>query len=278
MQSGAKLPKKTFVLALDDSGTRHPDKDPVILPAHGNDWFAMGGILFAEEDENIIRGKHSAFCSAWGIEVPLHSSEIRAKSNSFSFLGKLSPSEFDKFQYELTNFLTGIPVLGHACIIDRPGYNARYRDKYGRERWLLCKSAFSIVVERSAKYISAQSGRMRVFVERSDKHTDKTIKTYYDDMRGVGMPFSQGNSERYVPAEATLLKDTLFEFRIKYKTSPLMQIADLFLWPLAMAAYKPDCKPFKALLEKGLIIDCAVAGQEATLGLKHYCFDNKKPG
>lgn len=272
------MPKKTFVLALDDSGTRHPDKDPGVLPAHGNDWFSIGGVLFAEEDEELIRGKHSAFCSVWGIDAPLHSAEIRAKSNSFAFLGELSPGEFGRFQSELTDFLTSIPVLGHACIVDRPGYNALYREQYGRARWLLCKSAFSIVVERSAKYISAQDGRMRVFVERSDKNTDKTIKGYYDNMRGNGMPFSKDNSEKYIPAESPLLRDTLFEFRIKKKTSPLMQIADLFVWPLSMSAYKPDCKPFKALLEKGLVIDCAVPGEETTLGLKHYCFDNKKPG
>lgn len=277
-QDGVNLPKKTFILALDDSGTRHPDKNPGVLPAHGNDWFSIGGVLFAEDDEGLIRGKHSAFCSMWGIDAPLHSSEIRAKSSAFAFLGDLSPADFSKFQSELTNFLTDIPVLGHACIVDRPGYNARYREKYGRERWLLCKSAFSIVVERSAKYVFSQDGRLRVLAERSDKKTDKTIKGYYEDMRGNGMPFSKGNSEKYVPAETQLLRDTLFEFRIKHKSSPLIQIADLFLWPLSMSAYKPDCKPFKALQEKGLVIDCAVPGQEATLGLKHYCFDNKKPG
>lgn len=119
---------------------------------------------------------------------------------------------------------------------------------------------------------------MRVFVERSDKKTDRTIKGYYDDMRGNGMPFSKDNSEKYGPAQSQMLQDSLFEFRLKEKTSPLMQIADLFLWPLSMSAYNPDCKPFKALLEKGLVINCAVPGQEHTLGLKHYCFDNKKPG
>ena len=272
------MPKKTFVLALDDSGTRHPNKNLGNLPAHGNDWFSIGGVLFAEEDEGLIRDTCSAFCSSWGIDAPLHSSEIRAKSNSFAFLGDLNPADFGRFQSELTDFLTSIPVLGHACIVDRPGYNARYREKYGRERWLLCKSAFSIVVERSAKYIAAKEGRLRVFVERSDKKTDSTIRSYYDDMRGSGMPFSKDNSEKYAPAKSSLLTDTLFEFRIKHKASPLMQIADLFLWPLSMSAYNPECKPFKALLEKGLVIDCAVPGEDASLGLKHYCFDNKKPG
>jgi Protein of unknown function (DUF3800) len=272
------LAKKTYILALDDSGTRHPDRNHGNQPAHGHDWFAIGGVLFAEDDEPLIRDKHAAFCEAWAIEAPLHSSEIRAKSKSFAFLGDLSPKEMEDFQSQLTDFITSLPVLGHACVVDRPGYNARYFDKYGRERWLLCKSAFSIVVERCTKYIASQNGRLRVFVERSDKKTDRTIKGYYDDMRGAGMPFSKDNSEKYVPAGEALLKDTLFEFRTKYKTSPLVQVADLFLWPLAMSAYNPDCRPFKALLDKRLIIDCVLPVEVKNLGVKHYCFDNKKPG
>lgn len=272
------MPKKTYVLALDDSGTRHPDRGPGPLPAHGNDWFSMGGILFAEEDEELIRGKHAAFCASWGIDAALHSSEIRAKSSAFAFLGDLKQPDFERFNSELAEFLTTIPVLGHACIIDRPGYNARYREKYGRERWSLCKSSFMIVVERSVKYVADLDGRLRVYVERSDKKTDKTIKDYYNDMRGKGMPFSETTSEKYSPAESALLKETLFEFRIKNKSSALMQIADLYLWPLSLAAYKPDCRPYKALLDGERIIDCAVPGREQSLGLKHYCFDNKKPG
>jgi hypothetical protein len=272
------LPKKTYILALDDSGTRHPDKNPGLLPAHGNDWFSIGGVLFAEDDEKLIRDRHSTFCSAWGIDAPLHSVEIRAKSSAFAFLGELSQVDFQRFQVELTNFLTTIPVLGHACVVDRPGYNARYREEYGRERWLLCKSAFSIVVERSAKFVAAQGGRLRVLVERSDKKTDNAIFEYYEDMRGNGMPFNKNNSDKYDPAESTLLKDTLFEFRLKNKSSALMQIADLYLWPMSMSAYNPDCKPFRALIDNGLVIDCAVPGEEASLGLKYFCFDNKKPG
>ncbi len=45
------MPTKTFVLALDDSGTRHPDRVVGAVPSHGNDWFSIGGVLFAEDDE-----------------------------------------------------------------------------------------------------------------------------------------------------------------------------------------------------------------------------------
>ena len=52
---------------------------------------------------------------------------------------------------DLTSMLTSIPVIGLACVIDRPGYDARYREQYGRNQWQLCKTACSIAVERAAK-------------------------------------------------------------------------------------------------------------------------------
>src|SRR3990172_3378290 len=91
---------------IDDSGTRHPDRHP----GHSdhNDWFALGGVLIRESDEGDPRIRHERFC------------------------------------HELERVLLPIHVLGLACVIDRPGYNARYEEKYGRMRWSLCKSAFSI--------------------------------------------------------------------------------------------------------------------------------------
>jgi hypothetical protein len=42
------------------------------------------------------------------------------------------------------------PALGLACVIDRPDYNHRYKEKYADERWSLCKTAFTIAVERAS--------------------------------------------------------------------------------------------------------------------------------
>jgi hypothetical protein len=60
-------------------------------------------------------------------------------------------------RYEL---MSASPFLGFACVIDRPGYNARYREKYGREQWSLCKTAFSELVERAAKYAQGAGYRL----------------------------------------------------------------------------------------------------------------------
>ena len=36
---------------IDDSGTRHPDKKSGRRPAHGYDYFSLGGVLVNEKDE-----------------------------------------------------------------------------------------------------------------------------------------------------------------------------------------------------------------------------------
>jgi hypothetical protein len=267
------------VLALDDSGTRHPDRKPGKKPDHGYDWFALGGIIFDEDDENEIRDLHSTFMDRWGITKPLHSVEIRAKTSNFAFLGVLESTEAVRFYEELYQLMRSVPVLGHACVVDRPQYNARYFEKYGSQRWLLCKSAFAIVLERSAKYARTKEAKLRVQIEQSDKFTDKTIKSYYDDIKAEGMPFAKDTSSKYKPANQSDLGSTLYEFRTKKKTSPLMQLADLFLWPLCMGGYNAECRPYARLVADKKVIDCVLEHQDLDgLGVKYYCFDNKKPG
>lgn len=268
-------PKKNYLLCLDDSGTRHPTRNPGRKPKHGYDWFSLGGILLAEEDEQEVRDKHFKFCQDWQIQAPLHSSEIRAKSSAFSFIGAMESSEQERFYEELYVLMRDIPVFGMGCVVDRPGYNARYLEKYDEQkRWLLCKSAFSIVVERAAKYVASQNGRMRAYVERSDKKTDRRMREYFDEMRGVGMPFNAQNSAKYEPAESNFLKETLFEFRAKQKSSPLMQLADLYVWPISMGGYNEDCRPFARLKGDRKLFDCLLSDDELSKqGIKYYCFD-----
>lgn len=46
---------------LDDSGVRHPDHAPGKRAAHGYDWFALGGVLVKQKDEDAARTLHKAF-------------------------------------------------------------------------------------------------------------------------------------------------------------------------------------------------------------------------
>jgi hypothetical protein len=166
------------------------------------------------------------------------------------------------------------PVLGIACTIDRPGYNHRYREKYGRQRWQLCKTAFSITVERAAKHARKQGCKLRVHVERGDKKTDRIVKAYYDNLKAEGMPFAGDTSGKYAPLTAEQFRETLYEFRTKKKSSPMAQLADLYLWPMAIGGYDKANRPYSRLISDKKLIDCQLQKEEIEhLGCKYSCFD-----
>ncbi len=137
---------------MDDSGTRHPDRRPGWPSEHKYDWFGLGGILLKEEEEDELRTLYKDFCAKWQITYPLHSSEIRGKTKKFFWLRKIDEELQLEFYQDLSNLMGSVPAVGHACVIDRPGYNHRYRERYGTQRWSLCKTAFSISVERAVKF------------------------------------------------------------------------------------------------------------------------------
>lgn len=262
---------------LDDSGTRHPDHDPGKRPAHAFDWFALGGILVKDSDEPTARELHDAFCRKWGLTCPIHSVEVRARNKGFLWLERRPQRDKEIFYEDLYQLLREIPVVGLACVIDRPGYNARYREKYGRQRWSLCKSAFTISVERAAKYARSLNYRLRVLPERCNKKEDGILKGYYNDLKTTGQPFDPNTSEKYRPLNAEEFKQTLLEFSPKMKTSPMAQFADLYLWPICMGGYNPDTRPYKRLREDGKLIECVVKQDDwPMLGTKYYCFDTQQ--
>ena len=120
-------------------------------------------------------------------------------------------------------------------------------------------TAFTVVVERAAKFARGRGCRLRVHVERSDRSTDRRLQSYYEDMRSVGHPFNRDNAAKYAPLSADSLRATLLEFRTKQKTSPLIQIADLCLWPRCTGGYAPDNRSFAALRTVGTLIDSPAA-------------------
>ncbi|MCH9000855.1 MAG: DUF3800 domain-containing protein [Proteobacteria bacterium] len=265
---------------IDDSGARHPDKDPGNVPAHGYDYFALGGILVKEEDEDMVKDARRLFCEKWQINAPLHSSEIRGRTGSFAWIGRLSSRNFLVFHEELYQLLKDLPVLGIACVVDRPGYNERYKERYGEKRWMLCKTAFSVVVERSAKYAQNLDRKLRVLPERCNEKEDKVLRQYYQNLKSCGMPFSQNTSAKYQPLTAEDLNSTLYDFKPKYKSSGLAQIADLYLWPMCMGGYHLSNRPYQRLMDDGKLIDCILdEGDIPHLGIKYSCFDlvERKP-
>jgi hypothetical protein len=259
-------------LYIDDSGTRHPDKHPG--HSHQNDWFALGGVLIPQRDEGAPRMAHERFCEHWGITYPLHSYEIRHSAGNFQWLARISEKERTRFFRQLERLLLHIPVIGLACVIDRPGYNARYRALYGRNRWSLCKSAFSILVERAAKYAKSKKLKLRVMPEKCSKTDDAKLAEYYESLRVSGPPFAAGTSNKYAPLSAADMAQTLYEFRLKSKTSPLIQIADLYLWPMCQGGYDATYDPYRKLHSHNLLMDCVCDPAEVeALGVKYYCFE-----
>ena len=221
-------------LYLDDSGTRHPSKKPGRMPAHGCDWFALGGVLVRDEDEDEARRLHAAFVGKWGVTAPLHSSEIRSQNEGFFWLRDKSKDEQAAFYEDLYCLMRDAPVTGIACVIDRPGYNARYAEKYIENRWMLCKTAFSVIVERAAKFAILQGYRLRVLPEKCNKPEDAALTAYYRELRSEGPPFDAKNSGKYAPLTKDQFAATLYDLRFKAKSSPMAQFADLYLWPVCM--------------------------------------------
>lgn len=265
-------------LYLDDSGTRNPDRNPRdSVPGHGHDWFALGGVMIREQDEAAFRADHAALFSKWkpyGMEKPLHSSEIRSQNEGFRWMRRCSPEQRTAFYADIGGLATHPRLTAIACVIDRPGYNERYQSKYGDKRWLLCKTAFSIVVERSVKYAQKLGCRLRINVERSDKTVDARLRSYYDELRAEGLPFNADSSAKYAPLAAQTFAETLYEFQLKNKTSPLMQIADICLWPMCIGGYDPENASYIALKTAGALVDCKLLpGEVSSGGIKYSCWD-----
>jgi hypothetical protein len=258
---------------MDDSGTRIPDHSPTPFDPKRPNHFALGGVLVLEEDEVKVRAAHTQLSDKWELTYPLHSVDIRAGAKDFSWLRRGS-ADYDAFMRDLTRMLTNIPVTALACVMDRPGYDRRYREVYPRKMWHLCRTVFSIVVERAAKFARDLGRPLRVFPEKSAKDDEGRIKGYYADLITQGLPFNVNTSGVYAPLGAQEFKETLIELRFKAKSSPPMQVADLYLWPVAMHRYGRGGRPYERFTEAGTLIETRLTlDQIASRGTKYSCFE-----
>jgi hypothetical protein len=269
---------KEFNLYIDDSGTRHPDKRSAPAKMAG-DWFALGGILVASDEEERARDLHAEFCGRWKIEYPLHSVEIRYRGKNFAWVGALDSAEQTRFFADLDQLMASLPVAAIACVIDRPGYNARYSEKYAGSKWSLCKTAFSILAERAVKIAIHSDARVRVYVEQSDKTSEGMIRSYYKDLRANGMPFANGGNSKYRPLTAADFQARLYDLKVKSKSSPMIQLADLFLYPICKAAYAPRYRPMELLRREGRLIEAVLPPEMVgNCGTKYSCFEQLHAG
>lgn len=275
--------KQKYFLYIDDSGSRFPEKTDAIIRDDGMDHFALGGVLVADADIHDIIARHETFCRQWGITYPLHSTEIRGKRHTFAWLEESAKTN-EKFLDELQEFLLSIPVIGFAAVVHRPGYNARYKDRYQEKQWWMCKTAFSILLERTGKYLRDVGGVAEVRFEGVGKKEDAAIVQYAKDLKNVGMPFSNESLQTYNGLSADDFTNIfLGDPRWRVKTNPFVQIADLYLYPMAKRKYDITYNPWVKMFEHGKVIDALIPEEVwPERGIKYSCFDDwqaaKDPG
>jgi hypothetical protein len=259
-------------LYFDDTGSRNPDHAPDKRRRDGMDCFGLGGILVNEEDIGTLIEAYKAFRAKWSIDYPLHSHEIRGGRGNFGWLKR--PENALAFLTDLEEFLLSLPVIGIAAVVHRPGYVERYRDIYRERMWLMSKTAFSVLMERSAKFALSNSRQLRTFFERAGKAEDREMITHARSLKKEGMPFNPDNSAAYGALSAEDFKAiVLGEPRGRTKETPMMQIADLFLYPMAKGGYDPSYRPYAKLLENKKLIDGLLKPKDrAQLGIKYSCF------
>lgn len=261
-----------YVLYFDDTGSRDPDKADFADRQDEMDCFGLGGFLLKEEDIPELRKKHAAFCAEWKIDYPLHSSSIRGGRGKFAWLKK--PERAGLFFPALEELLLSLPLISIACIVHRPGYVARYKDTYKEALWYMCKTAFSILVERSAKYADENGRKLEIVFEGTGKKEDRDIKHYLKELKKQGNPFNQQSSQGYTPLTPDDFRRIILgEPHQKTKKIPMLQIADLVLYPIAKAGYDRTYKPFLKLKEAGKLIDTGLSEAQIPFrGIKYSCF------
>ena len=125
------------------------------------------------------------------------------------------------------------------------------------------KTAFSILIERSAKYARSKKRRLRVFFEQSGKQEDRDIAEFMKELKNEGMPFDSDNAAAYRGLQADEFRDlVLGEPKRRTKKTPMLQNADLYLYPMAKAGYDASYKPYLALMESGRLIDSALRSED----------------
>ena len=264
-------------LFFDDTGSRQPSLILAEIRRDGMDCFGLGGISVNSEDLDSVWNAHRAFCDSWRIIHPLHSYEIRGGRGNFSWLK--NPERAAEFLRELEDFLVNLPVMGITAIIHRPGYVARYTERHEGRPWHMDKTAFSILIERSAKYARSRERRLRVSIERSGKQEDRDTVAFMKKLKTDGMPFDADSAAPLHGLETGDFKEwVLGEPKGRTKKTPMLQIAGLYLYPMAKAGYDANYKPYLALMKAGRLIDSVLPAKDRPLlGIKYSCFDDVDP-
>ncbi|MGH1351608.1 MAG: DUF3800 domain-containing protein [Methyloligellaceae bacterium] len=265
--------QKKYILYIDDTGSRDLHKSPIKKRNDNVDCFGLGGILVKGEDDTEIYHAHRSFCGNWGINYPLHSSSIRGHRGDFGWLSQ--PEEAGYFMPDLRKFLLSQPFIATAVVIDREGYFSRYREQHVDKLWEMDKTAFSILVERAAKFADLNDRKLEIIFEESGRKEDRALIRYMKALKQDGNPFTGNGTNQYDPMSAKDFRNIILgEPRRKKKALPQLQVADLVLFPIAKGGYQPNYRPYKDLVASGKLIDDHLPNElRASCGIKYSCFE-----
>ncbi len=264
-----------YTLYIDETGNRYPHHNHS-KHNDGMDHFGWGGILVRKSDEDSILVRMKELRNKWGITYPLHSSEIRNSRDNFAWLGKGEKTRVE-FLENLNDFLTDLPAIGFGVVVSRSRYNKRFREQYGQGRWELCKSAHPILVERVVRYLLRvdPEARLRIIFEGSSGAENKLIVEYTRDIKRDGHPFQKDNADKYTPLAPRVYDRVIIgDAQSQPKSNFFLQIADLYIYPIAKRAYQPAYLPWVLLYESQHVIDALLDPERRpNEGIKYYCFD-----
>lgn len=259
-----------LALFIDETGSPKPNRQDQAP------YFGMGGVLVERVNEALVATAISEFKQRWGIpeSTPLHVSEIRAKKKNFAWLGKPDVNR-EKFHEDLGDTITSLPIVVHACVISRVGYLNRYLERYGPETWEMMKSAFTILIERSVKFAQKYNASIMVYYEQAGRTEDRLLQGYFNEIRSSGHPFDQANAAPYIPLEPEDLHQCLRGIERKPKQNPVLQVADLCIYPVCRGKDHPEDRAYQLLRERHLLVDTQIDPKDVRMqGIKYYCFDN----
>lgn len=265
-----------LIFYMDETGNRQPDKKPD-KGRENRDWFAFGGFLIAREDKDDARAEWQWIVDKWNVKHPFHISDMLSERKKWGWLGRTTEARRAAFWNDYRSFLSSVPAIGQACVINRPGYVARgYLEKHGADRWLLCRTGFDISVERAAKY-ARSVGRQLAVVFESDPAYNPTVEAYFRDLKEKGLGFAEGTSSKYSPLTQAELAETLTTIEYKTKKSRLLQIADSYVYAIARGKYDRQFHLWRELRDRKRAINFALEDTDdiKAMGIKYSCFDPK---
>lgn len=263
---------RPYTLYIDETGNRHPDKASDKSRV-GRDWFGYGGVLIRGEHNDDARNLVSAFSNKWNLRKPAHMTDMLSERKGFSWLGKISQERRDEFWRDWRSVLINAEVIGIGCIIDRPGYINRGYLEAHEDKWMLCRSAFDITVDRAAKIARLEERKLHVVFEQ-DAGINSTITDYFKNLKQNGLAFDAENSGKYAPLSQTEFCETLGRIEHKPKSHTLLQIADSYIYSMARNGYDKKFPIYRALRDHRKLANFSVPQEHIkTMGVKYYCFD-----